>query len=203
MKRTFGATVVGVTPTDTGAHSVEFDVREEVSPRPFGGPVRRVELPMFNAADARDLAAMYQSVEAVKITFQVGEPEGNSEPEARGPDRFAESGAAQRRALRVAIMRTVTLLQNAVSGRMPSVNACHSLCVELGSASDAAFGGNSEPPPTVNGKPSCCEPVRGSGIRIAALDFSSRYGWAIGAHTGVEYCLYCGTKLPALDGTPS
>lgn len=190
MKKTFEATVVSVVPTDTGSHSVEFSIR--------GG---RVELPMFSAAEARDLAAMYQSAGAVKITFQAGEPEGNGEPEFTGSDRFAES---QREALRLAIMKTVKMLRDAVNGQLPSVNTCYSTYAELGAAADAVFG-TPEHPPIVNGMPSCCEPVKGSLMRIAehGTPKTKTKTWALGAHFDIEHCLYCGTKLPALDGAPS
>lgn len=193
MKKTFEATVVSVVPTDTGSHSVEFSIR--------GG---RVELPMFSAAEARDLAAMYQSAGAVKITFQAGEPEGNGEPEFTGSDRFAES---QREALRLAIMKTVKMLRDAVNGQLPSVNTCYSTYKELDAAAAAVFGAT-DGPPIVNEKPSCCEAAKGSPLRI--VDPRVReYGapkmkaWALGAHFSIEHCPYCGTKLPALDGAPS
>lgn len=251
MKRTFDATVVSVTPTDTsgfmsGAHSVTFDV---LAQSPLGGVTRRVELPLFSVEEAREFGTLYQKHAEMRITFQTGErdskrtddvvtlsyidgmqhmrdmaanecmghcpvtavrirelplstPTESPKGEVGEPSPAVET--AQRRALRLAIMKTVKMLRDAVNGQLPSVNTCYSTYAELGAAADAVFG-TPEHPPIVNGMPSCCEPVKGSLMRIAehGTPKTKTKTWALGAHFDIEHCLYCGTKLPALDGAPS
>lgn len=130
-------------------------------------------------------------------------PDGERWPTGKGTPSYSVAvETAQRRALRLAIMKTSKMLRDAVNGQLPSVNTCYSTYAELSAAADAVFSAP-EHPPIVNGMPSCCEPVKGSLMRIAEHGMPKTKAWALGAHFGIEHCLYCGTKLPALDGAPA
>lgn len=75
MRASFLATVRGVSETDTsgfcgGAHAVEFYITGKA---PVGEAHRKVTLPLFDAEQARELAAVYHKSGAVRITVELAE----------------------------------------------------------------------------------------------------------------------------------
>ena len=203
MKRQFTATVVGVSPATTsdfngGAHTVTMalDGQGSCAPMPTN-----IELPLFNAEEARALGSLYRIHHAVLVTFETsGAPDV---PEEKAGDERSCEG--DRGDLAHSYSANGFIQVGVLNGSESDLCLCPATseydppCPRHGvvgiGVTPRDASASAPAPPMVGNRPSCCAAVRGADEVVWI-----RHGkWAAGdsmVHRGIFFCPFCGAKLP-------
>ncbi len=204
MRRQFTATVVGVSPTTTsgncgGAHAVTMtlDGHGSCAPMPTN-----IELPLFNAEEARTLGSLYRIHHAVRVTFETPGVPDVSEEKADNRRRPQEDDRTEpARPCPTAGFIQVGVF-NGIECSCPATSEYDPPCPRHGVVGIGVTPRDvlapAPVPPMVNGRPSCCERMRDNSVV-----FPTVHGWCISCKDDspnedidISFCPFCGAKLP-------